>query len=434
MRKFYDSKLASIGHLVALGAATLLLSQCSSEGRQFDDGAAGGTVDETPGVGKGGSSAGSQSSAGVSSGGTARGGDGGRDAAAGEDGDPMSQGGASAGSAGADGNTAGSSGSSGSAGTGGETTCTSGCLENGAACTLASQCKSARCVDGVCCDGPCDEGCQACSEELTGAADGVCSSVKKGTDPDDDCETEAAASCGQTGQCGSGGVCELYDASTICKAASCSTGSAKSAQKCDGSGVCKAPTSTSCSPYVCGATACLEACAKNADCVGGQVCVTSACQPPSDLLGACDEAADCAKGDCINKACGLSIRSIRVTGTGVAGGGGQIMIDGWFKTDSTGRNKVRVSSIPQGYLYQAIDMSSQLTTALPPNNYLVLTGAEGSNALTRTFQFNLSDGSSISKSVQASSSEQILLSEGSGDAFMLFQWTGATINVLPKTY
>lgn len=169
-------------------------------------------------------------------------------------------------------------------------------------------------------------------------------------------------------------------------------------------------------------------------CSSGQVCVASACQAPSDLLGACDEAADCAKGDCVNKMCGLYIKSVRVTGSAVAGGAGQIMTDGWFKTDSAGHNKERVSTIPQLNLHDSIDMSSTLTTPLPPNNYLVLTGVLGSNALTRTFQFNLSDGSSITKTVQASNAQEILLSEGTGDAFMLFQWTGATVNVLPKTY
>lgn len=439
MRKFHDSMLVPVARGSLLGLAALLLSQCSSDAREFDDAVGGGSAGTDGAAGGGNVSGAGASSSGASNAGASTGGQmagsGGSQASGGDDS------GSNDGGADSSGGTTGVAGTSGAGGNGGGTggdinqTCTSACLDNGAACTAASECKSARCVDGVCCDGPCDDVCQACSEELTGAANGVCASVKKGTDPHDDCATEAASSCGQTGLCGPGGACALYDANTVCKAASCSAGSAKSAQKCDGSGICKAATSTACSPYVCGADACLSSCSKNADCASGNVCVNGGCQPPSDLLGACDETADCAKGDCISKMCGLSIKSIRITGAQGTGGGSQIMFDGWFKTDSTGHNKVRVSTISvTQYLWQSLDVTSQLMTALPPNNYLALTGAEGSNPLTRTFQFNLSDGSSITKSVQVSSSEEILLSEGSGDDFMLFQWTGATVNVLPKTY
>jgi hypothetical protein len=239
-----------------------------------------------------------------------------------------------------------------------------------------------------------------------------------------------------------GRACALYDSATVCKAASCASGTAKSEQKCDGAGVCKAATTTACAPYICGTNACLDACSKNSDCASGKVCVAKACQAPSPLLGACDETADCARGDCISQKCGLSIKSIRVTGAEVGGGGDpHSALDGWFKTDSNGHNLVRVSTIPStiGRLWSSMDMSSTLTTPLPPNNYLVLTDAESSNALTRTFQFNLSDGTAVTKVVSASSSAEIVLYppidvEPTGDPFMLFQWTGADVNVLPKTY
>ena len=314
--------------------------------------------------------------------------------------------------------------------------CTSRCNETGTACTTSNQCKSGWCVDGLCCESACSGQCQACKGTSTGAADGLCAPIKRGTDPDNECALADASTCGQTGMCNGSGGCALYDTTTVCKAASCSSGSAKSSQMCDGAGVCKAATATACTPYICGTSACLTACTKNTDCSSGNVCVASKCQAPSPLLGACDETADCGKGECIASACGLYIKSIRITGTAVPGGGDpHSSLDGWFKTDANGHNLVRVSSIPQGMrLWDDIDLSQNLTSPLPPNNYLLLTDAESSNALTRNFQFNLSDGTSIAKSVQASSSSEIVLLEGTGDPFMLFQWTGADVKVLAKVY
>jgi len=293
----------------------------------------------------------------------------------------------------------------------------------------------------MCCESACDGICEACSGALTGAADGACAAVKRGTDPGNDCAATDVSTCGLTGMCANR-ACALYDNTAVCKAASCATGTAKSEQKCDGAGVCKAATSTPCAPFVCGTNACLGTCAKNADCSSGNVCVATACQAPSPLLGACDEAADCARGDCISQKCGLSIKSIRVTGTEVSGGGDpHASLDGWFKTDANGHNLVRVSTISTtiGRLWASMDMVSTLTTPLPPNNYLVLTDAESSNMLSRTFQFNLSDGTAVTKTVSASSSDEIVLYPPidvvpTGDPFMLFQWTGATVNVLSKTY
>jgi hypothetical protein len=69
---------------------------------------------------------------------------------------------------------------------------------------------------------------------------------------------------------------------------------------------------------------------------------------------------------------------------------------------------------------------------------VLCTGAEGSDPLTRTYQFNFSDGTSVSKAVQAARSDNILLypdaTVGSGDDYVLFHFTGADVEVLRKKF
>jgi hypothetical protein len=383
-------------------------------GGTLGDGGADNTSGDTStgGTSSGGASTGGKSSGGASSGGA-------------------SSGGAASGGA--------STGGKSSGGAGGSGGCTSLCNENGTACTTSNQCKSGRCVDGVCCNVQCDGPCEACSATLTGAADGLCSAVKTGTDPGNDCAAEAISSCGQTGLCGPNRTCALYGTTSVCAAGSCSAGAAQSERKCDGAGTCRPATSSTCAPYVCGANACLSACTTNNNCASGSVCIAGTCRAPSGLLGACDEDADCSRGQCLTGVCALYVTSIRITGTAVSGGGSQIFMDGWFKSNASGGNLVRLSTFPfTQYLHNALDVSSPLSPKLAPNSYVLLTGSEGSNALTRTFQFNLSDGSSVTKSVQVASSANILLvpeaTVGSGDPYVLFQFTGADVNVLSKTY
>jgi hypothetical protein len=57
----------------------------------------------------------------------------------------------------------------------------------GAACAINLECISGHCVDGVCCATACAGLCVACSSAKTGAADGTCTDVTPGTDPDDEC-------------------------------------------------------------------------------------------------------------------------------------------------------------------------------------------------------------------------------------------------------
>jgi hypothetical protein len=157
------------------------------------------------------------------------------------------------------------------------------------------------------------------------------------------------------------------------------------------------------------------------------------------LLGECDEVADCSRGQCIDERCGLYVESIGIDGDAVPGGGGQLFMRGWWKSDANGRNLVAISDFGDVvYMYQSIHRNSILDDPLPPDSYVLLTGAEGSDPLTRTFQFNFSDGTSVSKVVEASRSDNMLLypdaEPGSGDDYILFHFTGADVEVLRKEF
>jgi len=80
-------------------------------------------------------------------------------------------------------------------------------LTNGSKCTTAGACSSGFCVDGVCCDKACAK-CNACSQNLTGKADGTCAPATSGTDPHESCADETDANeCGNDGNCDGSGAC-----------------------------------------------------------------------------------------------------------------------------------------------------------------------------------------------------------------------------------
>lgn len=77
-------------------------------------------------------------------------------------------------------------------------------LPTGSSCSIAGDCISGSCVDGVCCAEACAAPCMACSNALTGAANGACNPVLNGTDPDNSCSSPAADVC-------VGGKCQCFD-------------------------------------------------------------------------------------------------------------------------------------------------------------------------------------------------------------------------------
>jgi hypothetical protein len=89
---------------------------------------------------------------------------------------------------------------------------------NGSPCESGLACASGFCSDGYCCDTACDEICEACSEAITGVANGQCAPPPSETDPQNECDNDGAR-CQQTGFCGTNG-CEMH-ASAVCNATPC---------------------------------------------------------------------------------------------------------------------------------------------------------------------------------------------------------------------
>jgi beta-glucanase (GH16 family) len=91
--------------------------------------------------------------------------------------------------------------------------------------------------------------------------------------------------CGAIGCDAVSGACMYPPATTTCGAPpSCANGVQTTATTCNGSGACSAATTTTCTPYMCGATTCKTACATDSDCVSGDYCTgdncnAGACQP-----------------------------------------------------------------------------------------------------------------------------------------------------------
>lgn len=176
----------------------------------------------------------------------------------------------------------------------------------GASCASDLDCASSACVDGVCCDGGCEGSCTACVQSATGQPDGTCAPVLAGVDPRDDCDAQEPSTCGRTGECDGAGACALYDAETLCAAATCTDGIETRERTCDGAGACPAGAIVACAPFVCGASGvCAVACTGASDCESGRRCDegSGTCVP---LLGdgaMCSAALECASGACVDGVC-----------------------------------------------------------------------------------------------------------------------------------
>ena len=174
----------------------------------------------------------------------------------------------------------------------------------GLKCLAGSDCVSGNCVDGVCCNSACTGTCQACVSTKTGATTGTCANVTTGTDPDNECPTTSAATCGTTGMCGNG-ACQYHPAGTQCTTATCSASTEYPADTCNGSGTCVDNGSITCGAgYICSGGKC-QTCSdglKNGtetdiDCGGGGSCAK--CTNGKK----CTVANDCSSNQCVDGYC-----------------------------------------------------------------------------------------------------------------------------------
>lgn len=177
-------------------------------------------------------------------------------------------------------------------------------------CDDPSQCQNGTCVDGYCCDSFCAGDpatlCHACNVP---GAEGHCTVALAGTDPHQNCEPDAVATCGKDGLCDGAGACRLYAAGTTCGAAACTAGHQSFAPACDGNGTCAPTGGVDCYPYTCNGAVCGTSCTPPA----------AGCQPPAvcDPTGSCGKRGDgqtcqngsdcqsgnCAQGVCCDQAC-----------------------------------------------------------------------------------------------------------------------------------
>jgi hypothetical protein len=202
-------------------------------------------------------------------------------------------------------------------------------LPQGTACSAGDhQCQTGHCVDGFCCNTACGGTCAACSAALTGSANGTCTAVTTGTDPDNDCTDQGAATCGTTGLCGTG-ACAFYPTTQTCGPQTCKDANTQNNQrKCSGNGTCNAQTTTPCAPYVCSSTACLSTCSGDGDCNGADWCNGGACVPKGSLGASCSGPSSgnqcgsgfCVDGVCCNNACTSACQAC--TGSKKASGNG----------------------------------------------------------------------------------------------------------------
>ncbi len=165
----------------------------------------------------------------------------------------------------------------------------------GSSCEGDAECLSDKCADKVCCNTACSGACEACN--LPGTL-GQCMAVARGAaDPHNECKNDGQNSCQKTGLCDGARGCALYEAKTICKAASCSGNNFIAAGQCDGQGRCIDGSSSACSPSACTSNSCVSRCETNADCVGGNLCINNSC-------GKKDNGATCGgDGECKTNFC-----------------------------------------------------------------------------------------------------------------------------------
>lgn len=173
-------------------------------------------------------------------------------------------------------------------------------------CTKSSDCTTGYCYDGVCCNSACSGTCRACSALKKGySVDGLCESIKDGTDPDSECSTMGSGACSSDGVCNGTGACRVTTTGTVCAPPSCvGTASAASESACSATGTCTPKMTTPCSPFLCDPTTakCKTTCTADTDCVPGLRCTGGSCAG-KPIASACTTNAECTSGFCADGVC-----------------------------------------------------------------------------------------------------------------------------------
>jgi hypothetical protein len=191
--------------------------------------------------------------------------------------------------------------------------------------TSNNQCASGFCVDTFCCDARCDGKCSACSNAKTGQANGKCAPVPTGSDPDNECASDATKPCGLDGFCNGAGACRMPAVNTACGTAACAPPNLFTpAGTCDGAGMCNLGTQRACAgglTCVANSNTCKATCSNDNDCVSGNYCSNGSCLPKKNAGATCNVGTECGTGfcsadkHCCNNACSASGCQSCTTGT-----------------------------------------------------------------------------------------------------------------------
>jgi hypothetical protein len=167
-------------------------------------------------------------------------------------------------------------------------------LDNGKSCGEDADCASEHCADGYCCDTACSEQCAACN---VSGREGTCSPIPQGEPPRGDRKPCAVVDVECGGSCnGELKTCAFPPNDAPCGASSCTGGRNGTAyvRRCIGNGVCgpnqgtNGSAGTPCSPYACGATACLTSCERDEQCIEGHSCKAGKCEADRENSCAAD--------------------------------------------------------------------------------------------------------------------------------------------------
>jgi len=171
-------------------------------------------------------------------------------------------------------------------------------FDNGQPCSTGGQCVSGSCADGVCCNSMCGNVCQACTNVLTGAANGSCANITAGLE-------DTMPACNGPSSCDGSGNCKKDNGQTCSVPGECSSGFCADGFCCNlgCTGVCRA-----CSAILTGGTngTCANILPQNDDTTAPNTCTgTTTC----DGAGVCKNkngqpcGTGCASGFCVDTVC-----------------------------------------------------------------------------------------------------------------------------------
>ena len=177
--------------------------------------------------------------------------------------------------------------------------------DNGEGCGKSNECTSNFCADGVCCNSACGgsdpSDCQSCASGSCTLLTSTCRAASGTCDLAESCSGSSTACPADV----------TKSASTSCRAASCTSGVETAPANCPGGTGKQCPTmvQNDCSPYICGATACLDSCTNSNQCDPTHYCSGNQCVPRTPQGGACATTGQCQSGltctddVCCNQAC-----------------------------------------------------------------------------------------------------------------------------------